>query len=192
MLAFGIHPEHIFEGKYSVVGSNRPDLKVAIKFARKGNVFIITWLTAWQDQQQTFFPSFSRWSAKASSCMLSIRPLFFILPIKFLSEASCEGFLGQCRFCVPSSVEPSEEGKWRIAISRNKRPLRGVKCFVGGIYISKVYNHAQWFSTTVYSCCLCDPKFWMNLCHFVLKFGKPRLIANILLISSTRGTVCQI
>ncbi|AQT43462.1 Site-specific DNA recombinase [Bartonella apihabitans] len=42
MLALGVHPEHIFEEKRSGVDSNRPALKEAIRFARKGNVFVIT------------------------------------------------------------------------------------------------------------------------------------------------------
>lgn len=42
MLALGVNPEYIFEEKRSGVDSNRPALKEAIRFARKGSVFVIT------------------------------------------------------------------------------------------------------------------------------------------------------
>lgn len=42
MLAAGIAPDHIFEEKRSGVDSNRPALKEALRFARKGDTFVIT------------------------------------------------------------------------------------------------------------------------------------------------------
>ena len=42
MLAAGITPDHIFEEKRSGVDSNRPALKEALRFARKGDIFVIT------------------------------------------------------------------------------------------------------------------------------------------------------
>ncbi|WP_176056012.1 recombinase family protein [Brucella intermedia] len=42
MLALGVEPDHIFEEKRSGVDSNRPALKDALRFARKGDTFIIT------------------------------------------------------------------------------------------------------------------------------------------------------
>jgi DNA invertase Pin-like site-specific DNA recombinase len=42
MLAAGITPDHIFEEKRSGVDSNRPALKDALRFARKGDTFVIT------------------------------------------------------------------------------------------------------------------------------------------------------
>ncbi|MGV1832532.1 recombinase family protein [Agrobacterium vitis] len=42
MLAAGITPDHIFEEKRSGVDSNRPALKEALRFARKGDTFVIT------------------------------------------------------------------------------------------------------------------------------------------------------
>ncbi len=42
MLALGVEPDHIFEEKRSGVDSNRPALKEALRFARKGDTFVIT------------------------------------------------------------------------------------------------------------------------------------------------------
>lgn len=42
MLALGVDPDHIFEEKRSGVDSNRPALKEALRFARKGDTFVIT------------------------------------------------------------------------------------------------------------------------------------------------------
>lgn len=42
MLALGVHPDHIFEETRSGVDSNRPALKEALRFARKGDTFVIT------------------------------------------------------------------------------------------------------------------------------------------------------
>lgn len=42
MLALGVHPDHIFEEKRSGVDSNRPALKEALRFVRKGDTFVIT------------------------------------------------------------------------------------------------------------------------------------------------------
>lgn len=42
MLAIGVEPDHIFEEKRSGVDSNRPALKEALRFARKGDTFVIT------------------------------------------------------------------------------------------------------------------------------------------------------
>lgn len=42
MLALGVHPDHIFEEKRSGVDSNRPALREALRFARKGDTFVIT------------------------------------------------------------------------------------------------------------------------------------------------------
>jgi DNA invertase Pin-like site-specific DNA recombinase len=42
MLALGVHSDHIFEEKRSGVDSNRPALKEALRFARKGDTFVIT------------------------------------------------------------------------------------------------------------------------------------------------------
>ncbi|RDJ16947.1 recombinase family protein [Rhizobium grahamii] len=42
MLALGVEPDHIFEEKRSGVDSNRPALKDALRFARKGDTFVIT------------------------------------------------------------------------------------------------------------------------------------------------------
>lgn len=42
MLALGVEPEQIFEEKRSGVDSNRPALREALRFARKGDSFVIT------------------------------------------------------------------------------------------------------------------------------------------------------
>ena len=42
MRAIGVEPDHIFEEKRSGVDTNRPALKEALRFARKGDAFIIT------------------------------------------------------------------------------------------------------------------------------------------------------
>lgn len=42
MLGLGVQPDHIFEEKRSGVDSNRPALKEALRFARKGDTFAIT------------------------------------------------------------------------------------------------------------------------------------------------------
>ncbi|MDH6231049.1 DNA invertase Pin-like site-specific DNA recombinase [Mesorhizobium soli] len=42
MLALGVQPDHLFEEKRSGVDSNRPALKEALRFARKGDTFVIT------------------------------------------------------------------------------------------------------------------------------------------------------
>lgn len=42
MLALGVEPDHIFEEKRSGVDSNRPALKEALRFARRGDTFVIT------------------------------------------------------------------------------------------------------------------------------------------------------
>jgi len=42
MVAVGVQPDHIFEEKRSGVDSNRPALKEALRFARKGDTFVIT------------------------------------------------------------------------------------------------------------------------------------------------------
>lgn len=42
MLAIGVEPDHLFEEKRSGVDSNRPALKEALRFARKGDTFVIT------------------------------------------------------------------------------------------------------------------------------------------------------
>ncbi|TNM66437.1 recombinase family protein [Aliirhizobium smilacinae] len=42
MVALGIQPDHIFEEKRSGVDSNRPALKDALRFVRKGDTFVIT------------------------------------------------------------------------------------------------------------------------------------------------------
>ncbi|WP_336070819.1 recombinase family protein [Nitratireductor rhodophyticola] len=42
MLMAGVRPDHIFEEKRSGVDSNRPALKEALRFVRKGDVFVIT------------------------------------------------------------------------------------------------------------------------------------------------------
>ncbi|WGI74535.1 recombinase family protein [Sinorhizobium meliloti] len=42
MLAAGAQPDHIFEEKRSGVDANRPALKEALRFARKGDTFVIT------------------------------------------------------------------------------------------------------------------------------------------------------
>ena len=42
MLALGVEADHIFEEKRSGVDSNRPALKDALRFARKGDTFVIT------------------------------------------------------------------------------------------------------------------------------------------------------
>ncbi len=42
MLDLGIQQDHIFEEKRSGVDSNRPALKDALRFARKGDTFVIT------------------------------------------------------------------------------------------------------------------------------------------------------
>lgn len=41
MLAAGVEPDHIFEEKRSGVDSNRPALKDALRFARRGDTFVI-------------------------------------------------------------------------------------------------------------------------------------------------------
>lgn len=42
MLAIGVQPEHIYEEKRSGVDANRPALKDALRFIRKGDTFVIT------------------------------------------------------------------------------------------------------------------------------------------------------
>ncbi|MCZ7908335.1 MULTISPECIES: recombinase family protein [Agrobacterium] len=42
MLGLGVQPDHIFEEKRSGIDSNRPALKEALRFARKGDTFAIT------------------------------------------------------------------------------------------------------------------------------------------------------
>ncbi len=42
MIAAGVSAEHLFEEKRSGVDSNRPALKEAVRFARKGDVFLVT------------------------------------------------------------------------------------------------------------------------------------------------------
>lgn len=42
MTAIGVQPDHIFEEKRSGLDSNRPALKEAIRFARKGDTFCIS------------------------------------------------------------------------------------------------------------------------------------------------------
>lgn len=42
MLEIGVEPDNIFEEKRSGVDANRPALKEALRFARKGDVFVIT------------------------------------------------------------------------------------------------------------------------------------------------------
>ncbi len=42
MRAIGVEPDHIFEEKRSGVDSNRPALKEALRFVRKGDTFVIT------------------------------------------------------------------------------------------------------------------------------------------------------
>lgn len=42
MRAIGVEPDHLFEEKRSGVDSNRPALKEALRFARKGDTFVIT------------------------------------------------------------------------------------------------------------------------------------------------------
>ncbi len=42
MLTLGVEPDHIFEEKRSGIDSNRPALKDALRFARKGDTFVIT------------------------------------------------------------------------------------------------------------------------------------------------------
>ncbi|RYZ89651.1 MAG: recombinase family protein [Proteobacteria bacterium] len=42
MIAFGVQPDHIFEEKRSGLDANRPALKEALRFARKGDTFAIT------------------------------------------------------------------------------------------------------------------------------------------------------
>ena len=42
MIAFGVQPDHIFEEKRSGVDANRPALKDALRFARKGDTFVIS------------------------------------------------------------------------------------------------------------------------------------------------------
>ncbi|MER9852581.1 MULTISPECIES: recombinase family protein [unclassified Mesorhizobium] len=42
MRAIGVEPDHIFEEKRSGVDTNRPALKEALRFARKGDAFVIT------------------------------------------------------------------------------------------------------------------------------------------------------
>ncbi|MEZ2132870.1 MULTISPECIES: recombinase family protein [unclassified Sinorhizobium] len=42
MLALGVEADHIFEEKRSGVDSNRPALKEALRFARKGDTFVVT------------------------------------------------------------------------------------------------------------------------------------------------------
>lgn len=42
MLAVGVQADHVFEEKRSGVDSNRPALKEALRFARKGDTFVIT------------------------------------------------------------------------------------------------------------------------------------------------------
>jgi len=42
MLVLGVEPDHIFEEKRSGVDSNRPALKEALRFARKGDTFVVT------------------------------------------------------------------------------------------------------------------------------------------------------
>ncbi|WP_312841693.1 recombinase family protein [Sinorhizobium psoraleae] len=40
MTAIGVQPDHLFEEKKSGVDTNRPALKEALRFARKGDVFL--------------------------------------------------------------------------------------------------------------------------------------------------------
>lgn len=42
MIAFGVEPDHIFEEKRSGLDSNRPALKEALRFARKGDTFVVS------------------------------------------------------------------------------------------------------------------------------------------------------
>lgn len=42
VLAFGVEPDHLFEEKRSGVDSNRPALKEALRFVRKGDTLVIT------------------------------------------------------------------------------------------------------------------------------------------------------
>ncbi|MER8645086.1 recombinase family protein [Mesorhizobium sp. M1252] len=42
MRAIGVEPDHIFEERRSGVDTNRPALKEALRFARKGDAFVIT------------------------------------------------------------------------------------------------------------------------------------------------------
>lgn len=42
MIAFGVEPDHIFEEKRSGLDANRPALKEALRFVRKGDTFVIT------------------------------------------------------------------------------------------------------------------------------------------------------
>ncbi|MCB1470537.1 MAG: recombinase family protein [Rhizobiaceae bacterium] len=42
MVAIGVEPDHIFEEKRSGVDSNRPKLKEALRFVRKGDTFVVS------------------------------------------------------------------------------------------------------------------------------------------------------
>jgi len=42
VLAFGVEPEHIYEEKRSGVDNNRPALEQALRYVRKGDLFIVT------------------------------------------------------------------------------------------------------------------------------------------------------
>lgn len=42
MIAAGVEPDHIFEEKKSGTNTNRPALQEALRFARKGDVFIVS------------------------------------------------------------------------------------------------------------------------------------------------------